>query len=843
MNHNRQKKLDEIIASLQYSRVADLELVKEVRQSFLDYSMSVITSRSLADVRDGLKPIHRRILYTALIEGQTSDKKYKKSATLVGRVMGAFHPHGDSSIYEALVRLAQDFSMRYPLIDGQGNFGSIDGDSAAAMRYTESKLSKIGDLFLEDIKEDTVDFTPNFDGSLLEPVVLPTPVPNILINGVQGIAVGVATNIPPHNLTEVCDGILAVLNNPNLTVAELNQIILGPDFPTGGEIHNTDGIQSYLATGSGGFYNRAKVEIIRDKDNENNRLLVHEIPYNLKKTNLIERIIKLAKPGKNDPLIKEIAGQISDIRDESNREGIRLIIEVKKGANPDLVLNALYQHSPLQMRFSANLTTLVDRTPVVIGVLEIIKLYIKHQLDVLVRKSKFNLKKLKERIHILEGRKIIADDILTVVKIISEMENPEMVLSTNYQLSEIQINDILAQPLRSIKKIERNKLVEELKINQQTHDDLIIFLGSEEKQRQAVADRITKIKDQFGDQRRTVIINDSLGKIHYESLIPQEDVVITLSEKNYLKRTNISAYKTHRRGGVGVIGVKTYEDDQIKMILTCSSHDYLLFFTNLGKVYRAKAYMISEGDRNTKGKPANIIFERLAPDERICTILVDCAKLPGSLIFATQKGMIKKTRTDEYQLINVNGKIALSIRDDDQLMFVKYVPDHHEILLASSSGLLARFQTDDIRSIGRTGFGVQGIKLNLGEKLISLATSYDGEYVFSISTKGIGKLSELQDFRITKRNAKGTKAQKINERTGNLLMCLTVKRTEDLLLLTNNAKINRFSIETFNVKGRNTSGVKLFNLDKNESIIYATKYDKILDDEEEVLIEQPEQSN
>lgn len=823
--NQRSKKIDQIIASLSDSKVENLELVQEVRQSFLDYAMSVITARSLADVRDGLKPIHRRILYTAMIEGQTSDKRYKKSANLVGKIMGSFHPHGDSSIYEALVRLAQDFSMRYPLIAGQGNFGSIDGDSPAAMRYTEAKLSKIGDLFLQHIKEDTVDFIPNYDGTQLEPTVLPTPIPNILINGVQGIAVGVATNIPPHNLTEVCDGILAVLNNPNLSDQQLNQIILGPDFPTGGEIHDTDGIKNYLATGSGKFYNRAKVRIVKGDNNQNDYLLVEEIPYNLKKSNLIDKIVKLAKPTKNDLLVKAIAGQISDIRDESNREGIRLIIEVKKGTNPYLLLNALYQHSPLQTCFSANLTTLVDRSPVVLGVLAIIKLYIKHQLDVLLRQARFNLNKLQQRIHLLEGRTIIADDLLEVVKIISQADQPEEQLAAKYHLTPPQIEDIFQQPLKAIKKLERQKLVTELENSQNSYQKLLVFIGSEQQQKAAIADQLTKIKKDFGDNRRTVIFRNSPGKINYETLIPQEDIVITLSVKNYLKRTSLAAYKTHRHGGVGVVGGKTYEDDQIKMALICCSHDHLWFFTNQGKVYTTKAYALTEGDRNTKGKPATMIFSRLAADEKIITILVVPKSDTGSLVFATKNGLIKKTPVKAYLSINVLGKLAIKIRPDDQLLFVQYLADGGDVLLAAASGRLVWFGGEQVRNMGRNSYGVLGIKLSNNQPLVSLATSSDrGDYVFAISTNGIGKLSQLTDFRLTKRGAKGIIAQRINNRTGPLLTCFPVNKTEDIFLLTNKGKINRFTINTFLAKGRNTSGVKLFQLQDDEQVIYATKY-------------------
>lgn len=833
MNLNKNdKKIAAIQAALSQSKVENLEITRELSQSFMDYSMSVITARSLADVRDGLKPIHRRILYTAFLEGLTSDKKLKKCAKLVGDVMGSFHPHGEGSIYGALVGLAQDFSMRYPLIFGQGNFGSIDGDGPAAMRYTESQLSKLGDRFLDHIKEDVVDFVPNYDGSKLEPAILPTPVPNILINGVQGIAVGVATNIPAHNLSEVCDAILAVLYNPNLTVDELSQIIRGPDFPTGGIVHDAGGILNYLATGRGSFQLRAKVEIIKDEDGERDVLLVKEIPYNITKTNLINRIIKLNKlPTKQQmekgmKFVREIADRIDDIRDESSREGIRLLIFLKKGANPHVVLNALYRHSELQVNYSANLTALVNSRPEVLGVIPIIKHYIQHQLNVLLRRLHFNLEKVSELIHILEGRVKIGDDILQAVRIINESDEPEVELARHFQLSEKQVADILNLRIRAIKKIELNILRQELVTKQEEKKTIEGLLASESAQIDTIAETVRGLKTKFGDARRTQIIYDSDGKIDYEALVKAEDVVITLSERNYLKRTSLAAFKTHNRGSSGVVGAKTFADDAIKLMVTCNSKDSLIFATSKGVFYRTKAFEITEGDRNSRGKVANLIFPKMGAveQEQIVAILVEKDR-KDYVLFATVKGGVKKVLTHLYDRIHVGGKIALRLVDpEDRVQFVTYINDDEEMLLASSQGKLARICAYKIRPSSRISGTVRGLKLKTGEALISTGTSGEGEYVFSISAHGIGKLTPISAFRLTGRNTSGVGAQKITAKTGPLLFCLVVNLTDEVLLLTNTAKINRFSLQSFNAQGRNTSGVRLFKLKDDERLVYAAKY-------------------
>lgn len=831
-----QLKINEIIDSLKISNVKELDIIDELKQSFLDYAMSVITARALPDVRDGLKPIHRRILYTAFENKLTSDKKFSKSAKLVGQIMGSYHPHGDSSIYEALVRLAQDFSLRYPLIEGQGNFGSIDGDAAAAMRYTESRLSKMADLFLDGINDDTVDFVANYDETLKEPSVLPTAIPNILINGIKGIAVGMATTIPPHNLKEVCDGILALLENPQLSVEQLQEYILGPDFPTGGEIHNIDGIQNYFLSGKGSFFNRAKVII---DDDEQNRLIVQEIPYNLNKKNLIDRIIKVAKPGKNDTIIKEIAGNITDIRDESNREGIRLIIELKKDVNPHIILNALYHHTPLQLNFSANITVLVDKSPKVLGILDVLKYYLKHQFAVLVRRTKHNLIKINERIHILDGRQIVVDNIKYILDIIQNEDDVENILIKKYNFSEIQLKDVLSLPLRSLKKIERTKLATELKelnenkINQQN------ILNSKEKQVEIIKNKTIEIKNKFGDNRKTVIYNNSLGKIDYETLIPNILVVITLSEKGYIKRTSIDEFKTHKRGGVGARAASIYDDDNIKMLLTCMAHDELFFFSSKGKVYRSKAFNITETKKTGRGKTAKSIFESLDTNEFICTMLVYKKELTAekkSLLFVTKNGYIKKTELIHYVRINANGKNAVKIDQDDQLMYVLCVSEDDEILLASSLNRMVRFMCNKIKNTGRNARGVRGIKISKNDSLISASSSNEGKYVLSISSKGIGKLSKITDFRLTSRNSKGVIAQKINEKTGQLVMCLVVNGKEDIFIMTDKGITNRFNISSLNVLKRNTSGVKLFNIMKleNQKIVYVAKHQKI-DDENDNL--------
>ncbi|MDQ0513805.1 DNA gyrase subunit A [Mycoplasmoides fastidiosum] len=825
--NNKKNKIESIIQSLSTSKVNPIEITQEMRQSFLDYSMSVITARAIPDVRDGLKPVHRRILFTAFERGFTSDKRFHKSANLVGLVMGYYHPHGDTSIYEALVRLAQDFSSRYPLVEGQGNFGSIDGDKAAAMRYTEVRLSKLGDLFLEGIKEDTVNFMPNYDETRSEPTILPTAIPNILINGALGIAVGMATTIPPHNLTEICNGALALLENPNLSSEEMGRYIQGPDFPTGGEIHNTNGIQSYFETGNGSFYNRAKVVV--EEINDRKCLVVQEIPYNLRKENLIKKIVELAKPGKNGVVIKEIEGNINDIRDESSRHGIRLIIELKKEANTDLVLNALYRHSPLQSNVAVNMVMLVNGEPKVLGIIDVLKNYLAHQFEVLVRKTKFNLNKMRERMHLLEGRKVVAENLKAIVELIQEADDVEAILATDYHLTEIQIKDILDQPLKNLKRIERNKLFENIKELQQNIDNHELILSSKQKQTEIITNSITHIRDKFGDERRTIVYHNSTGKINDLSLIPNDPMVITLSQKGYLKRTSIEDYRATKRGGVGIKANLMYEDDDTKMVLTCYAHDKLYFFSSKGKIYETFAYEITQTKRVGRGKPVQTIFEFLTKTETIATILVvndDYDPEITSLIFATKKGYVKKTLLKEFSKIFRNGKRAISLEEDDELSFVFFGTDEDEILFASSQNRMNRFKAASVRNMGRTARGVRGIKLKENDYLISASSTQAGNLVLSISENGLGKLSSVEDFRLTSRNSQGIIAQKISERSGKMIMCVLVKGDEDIFLITDKGISNRFSLKNLRVMRRNTAGVVLIDMKRlnDQKIVYATKY-------------------
>ncbi|WP_391591854.1 DNA gyrase subunit A [[Mycoplasma] cavipharyngis] len=826
--NNKQNKIDNIAASLSLSKINPVEITEELSRSFLTYSMSVITSRALPEVRDGLKPVHRRILYTAFVEKLTSDKRFRKSANLVGMVMGFYHPHGDGSIYQALVRLAQNFSMRYPLIEGQGNFGSIDGDAAAAMRYTESRLSKIGELFLEGIDEDTVDFIDNYDGTRKEPTVLPTVVPNILINGIQGIAVGMASNIPPHNLIEVCNGAQALLKNPNITSSELNQYILGPDFPTGGEIHNVDGIENYFATGRGSFKNRSKTHF--EKINNHNCIVVTEIPYIITKESLIKRIVSLARPKANEPIVEGIKDKIDDINDESsNRDGIRLIIKLKKDANPDLVLNALYRHSPLQCNFSVNLTVIVDQKPKVLGIKAVLELYLKHQYQVLVRKTNFNLTKFKKRMHILEGRKVVADHMNDIIKIIQESDHVEIDLTNLYQLSKEQIKDILDLPLKNLQKIERQKLLENIAELQQNIIDHQLILDSHEKQTEIINEKIETIKNKYGDPRKTVIYHNSTGRIDNLTLIPNTPVVITLSDKGFLKRTTIDDYRTTNRGGVGVRANAMYSEDFIKMVLVANAHDQLFFFSTKGKVYTAPVHKIEKTERVAKGKTVKELFKSLEDNEKIATVLVNQSNLnpeTSYLVFATKKGIVKKTSLAHFIKINSNGKKAITLNEDDELLFVFFATDQDDILLASSQNRMNRFAAKNLRAYGRTAMGVRGINLAANDQLISASSTQSGHLVLSISENGIGKLSEVKDFRLTKRNSKGLIAQKSNEKAGKMIMCLIVHGNEDLFLITDKGYTNRFNISSLKVQARNTTGVKLLNMEKlnDQKIVYATKY-------------------
>lgn len=821
--------IDKIKENLSKTKVYEQPISKEIETSFMDYAMSVIVSRALPDVRDGFKPVHRRVLYAAYNLGMTHDKPHKKSARLVGEVIGKFHPHGDFAVYETMVRMAQDFSMRYLLVDGHGNFGSIDGDSAAAMRYTEARLSKISNEMLKNIEKDTIDFIDNYDGSEQEPSVLPALFPNLLANGTSGIAVGMVTNIPPHNLSEIIDAVLLLAKNKDVSVSEIRQVLKGPDFPTKAEIVGEQGIISYFETGRGSVTIRSKVDIVR-KDTGKSTIIVKEIPYMVNKSNLIEKIVELVR--------SEAIDGIADLRDESSREGIRIIIETKKDVVPEVLLNKLFKMTPLQTNFSVNMLAIVDGEPKLLNIKEVLQQYLRHQVNVLVRKTKFELKKAKEREHILEGLSIAVNNIDAVIKIIrnaKDNEDAEKQLITKYKLSKIQSKAILDMRLRSLSSLERHKIEDELKEIKKTIIELEGILKSSDKQISIISNELTELKKSFGDERKTEILYGASASIDDEDLIPQEDVVISMSANNYLKRIPIDTYRLQRRGGVGVKGVNTYNDDTVDHIITTTTHTDLLFFTDTGKVYRIRAHEVPVGTRQAKGVPAvNLI--NIEKNEKILVMLPIDDYSKGFLFLATVNGIVKRTSLSEYNSIRSNGKIAITLREGDKLLSAFVTRGKDEIYLGASNGLLARFNEQDVRIMGRTASGVKGIniqvkavgrgknKVDTSIVVVGASCSQKGDLILSIGEKGLGKISEAENYRLTRRGSKGVVTLKQNDRTGKMVFSSTVKGDEDILIVTSSGKIIRTSLSKLRIIGRSTSGVTLVKLQPNEKIVSAALF-------------------
>lgn len=823
--------IEKIKENLSKTKVSNQSITKEIENSFMDYAMSVIVARAIPDVRDGFKPVHRRVLYAAYNMGMTHDKPYKKSARLVGEIIGKFHPHGDTAAYETMVRMAQDFSMRYMLIDGHGNFGSIDGDSAAAMRYTEARLSKISSEMLKYIEKDTVDFVENYDGSEMEPSVLPALFPNMLANGSSGIAVGMATNIPPHNLSEIIDAVLLLAKNKDASVNEIKEVLKGPDFPTKAEIVGTSGINSYFETGRGSVTIRSKAEIIHNKDSKS-QIIIKEIPYMINKSNLIDKIVELVKSN-------TIEG-IADLRDESSREGIRIVIETKKDVVPEVLLNKLFKMTPLQSNFSVNMLALVDGQPKLLNIKEVLQEYLKHQIKVLVRKTKFDLKKAEERAHILEGLFIAVSNIDAVIKIIrnsKDNEDAEKQLIAKFKLSKIQAKAILDMRLRNLSNLERIKIEEELKEMKALISELTSILKSNDKQINIISNELQNLKKIYGDERKTEILYGVSASIDDEDLIPVEDVVITRSSNNYLKRISIESYKLQHRGGVGVKGVSTYNDDEVDDIITTTTHTDLLFFTDFGKVYRIRAHEVPPGSRQAKGIPAlNLI--NIEKNEKILVMLPVDDYSKGFLFLATVKGIVKRTSLSEYNSIKSNGKRAITLREGDQLLSAFLTRGKDEIYLGASNGLLARFNEQDVRVMGRTASGVKGInievkaagrakkKIDTSINVVGASSSQSGDLILSIGEKGLGKLSEAENYRLTRRGSKGVVTLKQNEKTGKLIFSSAVKGDEEILIVTSSGKIIRLSLQKLRVIGRSTSGVTLVKLQPKEKIISAALFKK-----------------
>ena len=802
-------------------RKVAVNIVGEMRKSFLDYSMSVIVARALPDVRDGLKPVHRRILYTLYEEGMTPDKKYQKSANAVGAVMGHYHPHGDSAIYDSMVRMAQDFTYRHTLVDGHGNFGSIDGDGAAASRYTEARLAKISMELLRDLNKDTVDFSENYDGQRKEPVVLPSRFPNILVNGNMGIAVGMATNIPPHNLGEVIDGCVAYIDNPEITVTELMQYIKGPDFPTAGVILGNSGIKRAYESGRGAITIRGMATV--EEAHNKHRIVITELPYQVNKKALIQRIGELVRD-------KVIDG-ISNLSDESALEGIKIVIDVKKEANANVVLNNLYKHTQLQTSYGINFLMLVDGTPRTLGLREIIEKYIDHQKHVIYRRCKFDLKRYKDRLHILDGLKIALDNIDRVIKIIRESlddDEAKAGLMSNFALSEVQSQAILDMRLKRLTGLEKSKIEEEIAELEKLVKELEEILASEEKILEIIKNEMLEIKEKYADDRRTHIDMTAIDYIEDESLIPVENVVITLTNKGYIKRLPADTYKTQNRGGMGVKGMATNEEDFVEHLINATSHDYILMFTNKGKVYRIKGYEIPEYSRQSKGLPI-INLLSLDKDEKVTSLLkISNDDEYKCLVFATKSGLIKRTDISEFDSIRTNGKRFITLKDDDELVSVKKTTGNNEILMASSNGRMVRFNESAVRIMGRSASGVRGINLD-GGILVGMEIVEPNEYVLVITEKGYGKKTPVDEYRITNRGGKGVKTVNITKKNGSIVSFKTVDDSKDLMIITDSGIIIRLAVDKISTMSRVTQGVKLINL-KEDSVVSSTS---IVDREED----------
>lgn len=790
-------------------KLVDVNIAEQVRSSFLDYSMSVIVSRALPDVRDGLKPVHRRILYTMYEDGLTPDKQYRKSATTVGAVLGRYHPHGDTSVYDAMVRMAQDFNYRYPLVDGHGNFGSIDGFGAAAYRYTEARLSKVSLELLRDINKDTVDFVDNFDGLHKEPVVIPSRFPNILVNGTMGIAVGMATNIPPHNLKEVINACVAKIDNPDITIAELMEYIKGPDFPTGGIILGNSGIRKAFETGKGTIVIRSRANI--EEHNNRQRIVVTEIPYQVNKSVLIQKIAELVR--------NKVIDGISDIRDETDLSGLKIVIELKREANANVVLNNLYKYSQLQTSFGINLLALDDNKPRVLNLNQILEKYLDFQKSVIVRRTRFELDKAEKRAHILEGLKIALDNIDAIIQLIKSSNSDQEALEglqKNYNLTEAQAGAILEMKLRRLTGLERDKIEAELKELLELISNLKAILESNEKVLQIIKDEMIEIRDKFGDERRTFIDMTAIEYIEDESLIPVEDIVITLTHNGYIKRLPVNTYRSQNRGGVGIKGMGTNEEDFVEHLLTTSTHDYILFFSNKGRVYRMKGYEIPEFSRQSKGLPI-INLLSLDKDENISSIITvspdDEAKY---LLFSTRDGLVKRTALTEFDNIRTSGKIAIILKENDELMTVRKTTGENEIIIGASNGRMVRFAENEIRAMGRSTSGVKGIDLD-GAKVVGAEVVDNNSQVLVVTEHGYGKKTPIEEYRLTHRGSKGVKALNITDKNGTMVSLKSVTDGFDLMIITDGGIIMRMPLDQVSTLKRATQGVRLIHLkDENK---------------------------
>jgi len=804
------------------SKLIDIDIVADMKKSYLDYSMSVIVSRALPDVRDGLKPVHRRILYAMHELGMTPDKPYRKSARVVGDVLGKYHPHGDSSVYGAMVRLAQDFNTRYLLADGHGNFGSVDGDGAAAMRYTEVRMAKITAEMLRDITKDTVGWRPNFDETLNEPVVLPSRFPNLLVNGSSGIAVGMATNIPPHNIREVIDGAVMMIDDPDIEIDDLMKVIKGPDFPTGAMIMGKEGIKKAYRTGRGKITLRAVADI-EEMGRGRFRLAFTEIPYQVNKSALIIKIAEYVRE-------KKLEG-ISDLRDESDRDGMRIVVELKRDANPNLVLNNLYKQTQLQTTFGIINLALVDNAPKVLNLKEMLYYYLEHQKEIITRRTQFDLNKAEDRAHIVEGLKIALDHIDEIIKIIrgsKDDADAKSNLIEGFGLSDRQAQAILDMRLRRLTGLERGKLDAEYEELIKLINKYREILGNERLVFNIIKEELLEIKEKYGDLRRTRLMA-SQDEITLEDTIEQEDVIITMTHFGYIKRMPEGTYKPQRRGGKGIIALTTRELDFVEDLFITNTHDSIFFLTDKGKVFILKAYEIPDAGRQAKGT-AIINLLNLEGDEKVSAVIPISEYNPDlNLVFATEKGIVKKTKLDQFEKIRKNGLIAISIRDDDKLIGVKLTDGNKEIVLVTKNGLAIRFDENNVREMGRTAMGVKGISLNEGDKVVSMELVENDKHLLVISEFGFGKRTSLDEYKVQNRGGKGLKTYNIKEKTGKIVSAKVVSENDEVMMISHNGTIIRLNAKDISIMGRSTQGVTLMKMD-DDKVVAVAKY---LDDTEE----------
>ncbi|MDD5936109.1 MAG: DNA gyrase subunit A [Clostridiales bacterium] len=802
-----------------FDKVHDVDLKKTMETSYIEYAMSVIAARALPDVRDGLKPVQRRILYAMIELNNGPDKPHRKCARIVGDTMGKYHPHGDSSIYGALVNLAQDWSTRYPLVDGHGNFGSVDGDGAAAMRYTEARLSKISMEMLSDINKNTVDFDPNFDETEKEPNVLPARFPNLLVNGTSGIAVGMATNIPPHNMREVINAVIKIIDNKvndqDTTIEELLQIVKGPDFPTGAMILGTRGIEEAYRTGRGKIRVRAVTEI-EPMQNGKHRIVVTELPYMVNKARLIEKIAELVRD-------KKIDG-ITELRDESDREGMRICIELRRDVNPNVMLNLLYKHTQLQDTFGVIMLALVNNEPKVLTLVEMLKLYLKHQEDVVTRRTQYDLNKAQERAHILEALLVALDDIDEVIHIIRSSKNSQEAkekLIERFNFDDVQAQAIIDMRLRALTGLERTKLQDEYAELEKKIAEYQAILSNEKILLGVIREEISITRDKYGDDRRTSIGFDEYD-ISMEDLIPDENTVIAMTKLGYIKRMTIDNFKSQHRGGKGIKGMQTIEDDFIEDLFMTTTHHYVMFFTNKGRCYRLKAYEIPESSRTARGT-AIVNLLQLLPDEKITAIItLKEYKDDRYLFMATKAGIVKKTKIREYQNIRKSGLQAINLREDDELIEVKTTNGQKDVVLVTKDGMCIRFNEHDVRSTGRTSMGVIGMNLTDGDEVVAMQMHTQGKYLLTVSEYGLGKLTDLDEFTTQRRGGKGVKCYKITEKTGNVVGAKAVNEDNEIMIITNEGIIIRLAVNSISILGRITSGVKLINIDTEKDIRVAS---------------------